>query len=65
MNALQVDDRVSWWSTRRNAKGSRHRVGTVLRVDVTARYAYIKPDKGNGRYQHIAMGRLQKVEVTE
>ncbi len=60
-STINVGDRVSWRSTRDNSKGSRRRVGTVLRVYDSGGYAFIKPDKGQGRYQHLTLARLTKI----
>lgn len=65
MTTIVDGDRVRWRSTRRNAKGSQHRTGTAIRVysDYKRGYAFVKPDKGQGRYQYLSLSRLSKIEV--
>jgi len=67
MANIKEDDRVSWRSTRDNAKGSRYRIGTVLKVYGEAKlpYALVKPAKGHGHYQYLSLARLTKIETKE
>lgn len=62
-NPISIGDRVQWRSRRRNAKGDRQRTGTTLRILAGQGFAYIRPDKGQGRSQFIELNRLTKVEA--
>jgi hypothetical protein len=61
--SIQIGDRVTWISRRRNARYERGRIGTVTYVRDGWRYATVKPDKGHGHRQMIALARLTKVEA--
>lgn len=60
-DSIQVGDRVRWRSTRPDRNGKKYRVGTVLKVYET--FAFVKPDKGQGHYQYLTLGRLTKAAV--
>lgn len=62
---IEDGDRVSWRSTRQNKKGIRQRTGTVIKVYGVGNYALVKPDKGQGDYQYIALARLRKIKEQE
>jgi len=67
-NVIREGDRVSWRSRRVNRQGSTRRTGIVLKIYAFkpgSEYAYLRPDKGYGRLQHISLRRLNKIDTQE
>lgn len=66
MSTIQAGDRVRWRSTKAKQNGVRTRTGTVLKIYAGTRpYAFVRPDRGDGRLQHLSLARLRLVTERE